>query len=418
MHQHDEQLLSSIALVVRDASHSLMKLEDSGIESEVQEPIARGYFEPSEQEVLREWFGKFLTARDVLHECIVDLRKVGTSDLRVFAVAYPAACALVRASRFLVVTVASERVVQRKLNETVDALRITHKQFTTIRKSLTSPKHAWLLFNAKSFASEQRQALRELKEDPVVGPAASLIPELESAIDVHPKDWLLGRIRYRIHGLRRRNKVALERAFFAIAELSGRVIADLKIGSKAKINRQVQKKLCDLLQPGDVVISRHDGAVSNYFLPGYWPHASLFVNDDLFLEARKDGVRLRTPDDTLSVDAAVILRPRLSNGQVQDAIAKAMIHEGKAYNFDFDFFNDERLVCTEVVYRAYQGVGDIEFELSYRAGRPSLSAEDILMLVKTDKFFDIVALLSERSTGGKLIEGEAALNALHAIDSH
>ncbi len=412
MNAQPEQLLASAASVVKEAVQSLLNLESQEIEEAVKEPIRRGYFEPSEEDALREWFGKYLTTREVLHECVSELRRVGTADIRVFAVAYLAGCALVRASRYLVVNVASDRVVQRKLNEPVPQLRIPRKQFTTIRKSLTSPKHAWLLYNAKSFAQEHEQQLAQLVDDPIVGNTVSLIPEFALSIDVHPKDWLLGRIRYRIHGLRRRNKVAIERAFFAIAELSGRVIADLKIGITAKICHETKQELKILLQAGDVVVSRHDGAASNHFLPGYWPHASLYVNDEMFLEARKDGVRLRMPDDTLSVDAVVVVRPRLSSEQIQEAIVRAMTHEGKSYNFDFDFFNDERLVCTEVVYRAYQGIGDIDFELSNRAGRPSLSAEDILQLAKSGIHFDIVALSSNQHTNGELLTGKAALNAL------
>ena len=389
-----ENLLERISLTVCEAIHALKNLESDEVMNLVKGPIERGYFEPDEQEDLRRWFGKFLTARSVLHECINDLRRLGIENIRTFAVAFAAACSLVRASRYLIVNVASNSIVQRKLNESIPYLRIPSKQFTAIRKSLTSPKNAWLLLNAKSFAQEHEEQLNELIHDSVVGSIVTLIPDLKTSIEVNPKDWLLGRMRYRIHGFRRRNKVALERAFFAIAELSGRLIAELKLGSAPKITSNVRNEIINLLQAGDIVVSRHDGAASNYFLPGYWPHASLFVNENLFLEARKDGVRLREPNDTLSVDAVVIIRPKLNKQEIQDAIERAMTHEGKSYNFDFDFFNDDRLVCTEVVYRAYQGINNIKFDLSYRAGRPSLSAEDILEMAKKGSHFDVVALAS------------------------
>ncbi len=412
-----EQLLARISLTVYEAICALKNLESEEVIHLVKGPVERGYFQPDEQEDLRRWFGKFLTARSVLHESINDLRKLGIENIRSFAVAFAAACSLVRASRYLVVNVSSESIVQRKLNEPVPDLRIPGKQFTAIRKSLTSPKHAWLLLNAKNFAQEHEEQLNELIHDSVVGSIGALIPDLKTSIEVEPKDWLLGRIRYRIHGFRRRNKVALERAFFAIAELSGRVIAELKLGSTPKITTKVRDEIIGLLQAGDIVVSRHDGAASNYFLPGYWPHASLFVNENLFLEARKDGVRLREPDDTLSVDAVVIIRPKLNQQKIQEAIQRAMSHEGKSYNFDFDFFNDERLVCTEVVYRAYQGIDNINFDLSYRAGRPSLSAEDILEMAKKGTDFNVIALSSDLFTNGKLLMDKAALDALTVEES-
>ncbi len=405
---------AAAASVVESAAMALRRLESPAFLAIVEGPVARGYFEPEEQEQLRDWFGRYLTAREALHECVVELRSDAMRDGhgRAFAVAYPAACALVRAGRYLVTTMAADRIVQRKLNEAVPELRIPRKSFTSIRRSLTSPRNAWLLLHARGFANEARADLEALASDGEVGPAAALIPAVETAIDLDPRDWLLGRLRYRLHGIRRRHKVAAERAFFALAEASGRLLSRLHRSGPPLIDEDMRRRITDLLSPGDAVITRHDGAATNLFLPGYWPHATLFVGDGQFLEARKDGVRLRPPQDTLAVDAAVVLRPRLEQSQVDEGIDRAMQHEGKPYNFDFDFFTDDRLVCTEVVYRAYQGLGQMEFELSRRAGRPSLSAEDILDLARDDRCFDVVAMTSAVFTQGRLLEGHDAAMAL------
>ena len=73
-----------------------------------------------------------------------------------------------------------------------------------------------------------------------------------------------------------------------------------------------------------------------------------------------------------------IIRPQLSPGDVADAIGRGFFHAGKGYDFDFDFARSDRLVCTEVVYRSYEGIGGISFELTRRAGRMTLAAEDLL----------------------------------------
>ena len=72
-------------------------------------------------------------------------------------------------------------------------------------------------------------------------------------------------------------------------------------------------------------------------------------------------------------------------------MARGMFHTGKSYDFDFDFSRADRLVCTEVVYRSYEGVGGIRFDLTRRAGRLTLSAEDLIGMAISGTHFDVVA---------------------------
>jgi hypothetical protein len=160
--------------------------------------------------------------------------------------------------------------------------------------------------------------------------------------------------------------------------------------------------------PGDVLVVRKEFAVTNYFLPGYWPHAALYLGraEDLqrmgiadhdnvrprwaqlldpdtsqprrVFEAMKDGVRIRPLDSPFRADSVVVLRPRLDPDHVAAALARGLVHEGKAYDFDFDFTRSDRLVCTEVVYRSYEGVGTVHFDLTRRAGRLTLSGSDLV----------------------------------------
>ena len=57
-----------------------------------------------------------------------------------------------------------------------------------------------------------------------------------------------------------------------------------------------------------------------------------------------------------------------------------------------DFSRSDRLVCTEVVYRSYEGSGNIKFSLTRRAGRLTLSAEDLLQKAVDADGFDILAV--------------------------
>ena len=77
----------------------------------------------------------------------------------------------------------------------------------------------------------------------------------------------------------------------------------------------------------------------------------------------------------MHADFVAVLRPRLSREQIAKAIVRAFSHQGKPYDFEFDFFTSDKLVCTELVYRAYEGM--IHFDLVHIMGRDTLPALEI-----------------------------------------
>ncbi|MDH5620158.1 MAG: YiiX/YebB-like N1pC/P60 family cysteine hydrolase, partial [Gammaproteobacteria bacterium] len=137
-----------------------------------------------------------------------------------------------------------------------------------------------------------------------------------------------------------------------------------------------------------------------------------WTSDICVLESRKDGVLLRPLSETLLVDAFVVLRPVLSAGNIRRAVERALLHEGKKYNFDFNFFNSDRVVCTELVYRAFDGLEDIEFTLTERAGRKTLSAEDLLDYALETKSFTPVAIFGVTGCEDAVLYGDGVPQAL------
>jgi hypothetical protein len=196
--------------------------------------------------------------------------------------------------------------------------------------------------------------------------------------------------------------------------MMGSDIADLKVpfvkppSAPKRVTSDVIEKSKQLLKPGDVFVTRHDDAMSNVFLPGFWPHSALWLgaDDSEIIEAKKDGVLLRPLEETLQVDAFTIIRPKLTARQVSDALLRARSHAGKLYDFIFDFRTTDRLVCTEVIYRTYQGAGDINFQLIEQAGRLCLSAEELLNQGIANDWFDVVAIYGVG--GNEFVTGEPA----------
>lgn len=166
------------------------------------------------------------------------------------------------------------------------------------------------------------------------------------------------------------------------------------------------KVLQEHLRPGDIVLERRNWYMSNAALPGFWPHAALYVGSvgdmeklgvlnhpvirkhiveicmvadsgrqRLIIEAVSEGVVLMPATHSLHADYIAVLRPRLTQEQIAKAIVRALEHKGKPYDFDFDFSDTEKIVCTQLVSEAYKGM--IDFELVSVLGRDALPAGQI-----------------------------------------
>ena len=164
------------------------------------------------------------------------------------------------------------------------------------------------------------------------------------------------------------------------------------------------------LQPGDILLERENYWMSNAFLPGFWPHGIVYVGtvDDIkalgldkdprvaqhlanyalpdahghtrrVIEAISEGVCMSSMEEATDADYICAFRPRVPLEVKKEAIARAFSLVGKPYDFAFDFFTADKIVCTEVVHRSYSDY--LEFDLSKIAGHWALTAGDII-----DKF--------------------------------
>lgn len=412
---------------------------------DLQEIVARGFFRPSDDEEIAHWFARFLTQREALWAVIneVDaginvplgsLRE--TEQWRQFLLGYAAACLLVRQDRFLLFSVATHTLIQRKLNEAFPEYRIARKQYSAIFSGYTDPFAALSLYEAMRVARRRRRQIAALVDDPIAGVVVRNLPELESHLDPSKRNYLKRLFQFLSHRWRRRGASARQQTVFAVLEGFGRTASLINPGKTKCVTEKIREQIHPLLRPGDVLISRHRYALTNYLLPGNWPHASLYIgtpeqraeygivvepevaarwsDGKCTLEALRDGVLFRPLSETLNVDSFVLLRPALDRAGIAEAIQRVVRHEGKSYNFDFDFFSSDKLVCTEVIYRALDGIKDIVLPLVERAGRQSLSAEDLLDLALDTDMFEPLAIFGCPPEHGRIITGAEVIPVLIA----
>ena len=197
---------------------------------------------------------------------------------------------------------------------------------------------------------------------------------------------------------------------------------------RSLINARQIKKMRSLLLPGDILLERREWYLSNIGLPGFWPHAALYIgtaeerrayfNDNdvvshyakhnetyeqslnrqfplaykkslapqvhnhlpRVIEAISEGVSFTTLEHSVDADSVVILRPRVSKLNKAIAIERAFHFSGRPYDFNFDFMTDAELVCTELVYKAYEpnkNYSGLTFPLQEILGRKVTTANDI-----------------------------------------
>jgi hypothetical protein len=221
------------------------------------------------------------------------------------------------------------------------------------------------------------------------------------------------------------------------------------------------------MEPGDIIVARQNWYLSNIGLPGFWPHAELFVGtreqlaaafdadagvkawvatlpgqpktfseylarafpekwaayggqDDhgdpiRILESISEGVSFTGLEHGMRVDYLGVMRPRLPKVEKARAIARAFAYQGRPYDFNFDFFSDSTLVCTELVYKAYAPSEDMKglrIELVDVAGRRTLPANELVKLLdreagRQDRQLDFVAFLDGREGQRAAVEGDA-----------
>lgn len=235
----------------------------------------------------------------------------------------------------------------------------------------------------------------------------------------------------------------------------------LRSSKSSLISAEQVDWLATQAQPGDVLVERRNWYLSNLGLPGFWPHAELYVGTPAELAAALDAdpeviaaygsagltgwLKANTPDvwahygetaadgrphrileaisegvvfsslhEAAQADYVGVLRPRLTKLERARAIAKAFAQIGKPYDFDFDFLTLDVLVCSEVVYQAYLPQKSLQtgldLPLTEVMGRKTLPPNDIVRTFDEQygtpsQQFDFVAFLDGRESSKSAVLG-------------
>lgn len=254
-------------------------------------------------------------------------------------------------------------------------------------------------------------------------------PELRAAIDEDGRViWEMGKGKG--HELTLKNALAVVQksgfaAWFPLQKGVSEWMGDTKVLRKGNhlISAKQVAAMGKHLQPGDIIFERHEWYLSNLGLPGFWTHVALYIgtpderraffNDPevkgwvkglgiadgdfeallrqrypttysssmipredrhpvRILEAISEGVSFTSLEYTGSADSIGVVRPRLSKREKAQAVLRAFHYSGRPYDFNFDFQTDSALVCSELIFKAYEpggGMQGLRFPVTEVMGR-------------------------------------------------
>jgi hypothetical protein len=375
-------------------------------------------YRPGEEDQIRWHFVTYLSQRSALLQMVATyagFEAVRDPDVRArcFLVGYTAGVVANEAGLYLVHTFGDDAALCAKLNEPEPTWGLPAGQFDRIRHSVTDRRTVQLCREMAVYYRHKKEAW----EDAGIWPTATFA-WIDARINrglQYAEQRATSPVRAWMNRAVARVKEDTYSPVYAVQSVVSEWIGDTRIVEEKPLITAAQiHALRPRLRPGDILLERRNWYLSNAFLPGFWPHAALYVGtpDDLrrlkiadhpevrsrldafrapaadgepctVIESVSEGVIFNSLTHSMHADHVAVLRPRLAPGQIAEAIVRAFSYHGKPYDFEFDFFSSDKIVCTELVYRAYDAF--LRFDLVPVMGRKTLPAIELVRKFRRER---------------------------------
>ena len=403
----DARMLADILAEVDVIEAEMLRMNNEYLVSENEN---EGVYTVEQEEDIAQAYRRYLVLRKALFH--VMFRHFKYSEIQdaslqeqAFLLSYASGLALYRNAVVFVMLFKGQPNARRKLNEANAPLGVPAGMFDEMYANITAKDNVQLLLRSMAEFDERKPSLAE---SPIVQTDGlqNLIErmdkyegELEEAyarLSEGRADVLWTILKSNVQG------PAYETQSFVSMMVSHvRVPLHAKGFTPETVRADIQPKLA----PGDILLTRRDGYLSNTFLPGNWGHAAMYLGsadeiralgeDPLLdkalasykgkdrdgfpfaaIEAIGEGVRFSSAEFALHANSVAVLRPKVSPQQIRTAVRRAIELEGVPYDFSFDLSSQDKIICTELVYRAYAPHLDIPLEEVM--GRKTLKPDGML----------------------------------------
>jgi hypothetical protein len=436
--------------------------------------LGRDYFNAQEINEIEGLLFRFLAIQTTLWDMVNAYGGLGADfpadelDTKAHVLSISATLLMASHTSFIVARFANDPLAIVQLNETYFRSEIPFGSYDHMRENATLPDllestSKIKTLYAKEMANPQSALATLANNDAEYADLISQIPPLQETAETRLQE--VARL-YPSHinteRLARKDAGKQHKTLYAIRSFLFKEVSRLKDPAAHVVVFSVdqKQKIFSLLEPGDLILTYTAGYMSDVFIPGAFKHGITYVGTpenrgsiglsanvlqpserfDIeklaanlhqsslpdgkqadMIEAVAEGVIFNDLEYIMDthVNRMLVLRPRLSDTERAAFLVEVFSYLGDGYDFRFDFADASMQVCTEVIYRAINGKGSIDFVLTERAGHETLSADDIANYHLDSETFDFVLFVEsapESKNNEALIfvgpEGELRVKAL------
>lgn len=409
--------------------------------------IDRDFFNAQETEEFETLLFQFLAMQSTLWDIVNSYGGLEADfpadeiETKAHVISITATLMMASHTAFVVAHFAGEPLAIKQLNEVYYRSEIPFGSYDRMRENVTLPDLLESVTQTKlSYAREMADSQSALAilsiNDEEYASLIKQIPYLQATAETRLQQVSRYFPSHRnAVEITRKDKQKQHKTLYAMRSFLFKEVSRLKDPSAHVVtftNTQKQE-IFNLLKPGDLILTYTAGYMSDVFIPGVFKHGITYIGtaddrkslglsadalppnerfDDSklsanlqvltlpdgsradMIEAVAEGVIFNNLEHILDthINRMLVLRPRLSDAERAGFLVEVFSYLGDGYDFRFDFADASKQVCTEVIYRAINGKGSINFSLTERAGHETLSADDVANYHLNSKAFDFVLL--------------------------
>ena len=469
-----EQLLASNLRTIEGVTPHLDDLDTEFANLPRPGKLGRDFFIAQEVEQVESWLFRFLAIQTTLWDMVDGYGGLDAdfpadlTDTKAHVLSITATLMMASHTAFVVARAADKPLLIAQLNEAYFRSEIPPGSFDRMRVTATAPDLLRAVADIEALYAREmadpKSPLATLADtDADYARLIAQIPAWQRTAEAHLQQ--VAKVfpsHTEAEAVAREDAEKQHKTLYSIRAFVFKEVSRLKNPSAhVVVFTDAQKKeIFGLLRPGDLVLTYTAGYMSDVFIPGVFKHGITYIGtpaqresmgvtadvlprDERFdaqevaanlqkstlpngteadmIEAVAEGVIFNDLEHIMDthVNRMLVLRPRLSDAERAAFLVEVYSYLGDDYDFRFDFADASKQVCTEVIYRAINGKGSIDFALTVRGGHETLSADDIAHYHLDSEAFDFVLLVEtdpdSKDHGAIVIagpEGEARLEAL------